>query len=250
MDIFDVIKTAAAAGADGIEIWGQAPHIPDPSDTDHVAKIHEAMATNGLAAPQFGSYARANSVDFMEKINADLKVTAALSAPAMRIWAGAKDSEVTSLEEWNEVISDVKEACAIAADIGLIITLERHPNTVTNSVWGCQRLLDEVGSPALRVNYQVIDTDAETIAEEIRILAPHILNTHATNARTVDGKRFSTELSDGDTNWASLIDALKANGNDGFVEIEFVRRGFEEISLEETAIEMAKDIAFLKECMS
>jgi sugar phosphate isomerase/epimerase len=251
MDIFEVVRTAARVGAEGIEVWGQAPHIPDPGDLDHVARIREAMATAGIFAPQYGSYTRAATDEFITNLKADLAIAENLGSPAIRMWAGRANSEECDIQQWEATIADLKAGCAMATDAGLLITLERHGGTVTNTLWGCQRTLDEVDSPALKINYQVgTATDTATLAEEIRILGPHILNTHATNHRMVDGVRFSTRLEDGDMDWAEIIENLKAAGNDGFVEIEFARRGTEEISLEQTEAEVAADIAFLKKCMA
>ncbi len=249
MDIFDVVATAARVGAEGIEVWGQPPHIPDAADLDHVAEIREAMEANGLAAPQYGSYASAGKAGFIADMKQALAITEKLGSPACRTWAGPGNSEDLDAEQWAATMADLKEACAMAADMSLLITLERHGGTATNTVWGCQRVIDEVDSPALKINYQVADTYTNIIAEEIRILSPHILNCHATNSRQTTEARTMTRLADGDIDWAILIGNLKAAGNDGFVEVEFGRRGNEEISLEETESELAADIAFLKECM-
>lgn len=251
MDIFEVVEAAARVGAEGIEVWGQAPHVADPGDLDHVARIREAMEAAGIAAPQYGSYTRAATEEFIADVKADLAIAQTLGAPAIRMWAGPANSEECDIAQWEATIADLKEGCALVADAGLLITLERHGGTVTNTLWGCQRCLDEVDSPALRINYQVGAANATaTLAEEIRILGPHILNCHATNSRMTDGTRLSTRLEDGDADWAAIIESLKSVGNDGFVEIEFARRGTEEISLEETEAEVAADIAFLKKCMA
>jgi len=250
MDIFDVVATAARVGAEGIEVWGQPPHIPDATDLEHVAKIREAMEANGLAAPQFGSYVYAGKEDFLTNMKQALAITEKLGSPACRTWAGPGDSEVLEADQWATTVADLKEACAMAADMSLLITLERHNGTANNTIWGCQRVIDEVDSPSLKINYQVANTCADTITEEIRILGPHILNCHATNSRQTTEARIMTRLADGDIDWASLIENLKAASNDGFVEVEFVRRGNEEISLEETEGELAADVAFLKQCMA
>ena len=249
LDIFEVVATAARVRADGIEVWGQAPHVPDLADHEHLKRIREAMQSEGLVAPQFGSYVRAGTDGFREQAAVALAATEAIGAPACRMWAGPADSEVLDAHQWEAVIADLQHACAVASDKGLLITLERHGNTPTNSLWGCQRVLDEVASTALRINYQVMRTQSDRVAEEIRILAPHILNTHATNARSSDGGRSMTALADGDVDWTALVAALAWNGNDGFVEVEFVRRGTEEISLEKTERELAADVAFLRRVM-
>jgi len=249
MDIFDVVKTAARVGAEGIEIWGQPPHIPDPENLDHVSRIREAMQAEGIAAPQYGSYTCAGKEQFATDIGHTLAITARLGAPAFRMWAGPGDSQLLTADQWAATVADLQQACAMAADAGLLVTLERHGGTATNTIWGSRRVIEEVDSPALYVNYQVYDPSPDTIAEEIRILGPHILNCHATNAKHAGGARVMTRLADGDTDWAALIRHLQAAGNDGFVEIEFVRRGTEEISFEETESELAADVAFLKQCM-
>lgn len=252
LDIFEIISTAARVGATGIEVWGQAPHIPDATDLGHVARIREAMQVEGLEAPQFGSYARAATDGFVEMLTRDLEVTVGLCAPACRIWPGIADSEDTSAECWARVTADLREACRLAADMGLLITLERHGGTVTNTLWGCRRIIDEVDDPALWINYQVgTSIGEETIAEEIRSLAPYILNVHATNHTDVDGQRVWKRLAEGDVNWASVVSELQANGvDDAVVEVEFARRGTEEIPLEQTEAEVAADIEFLKQCMA
>ena len=253
LDIFEVIRTAARVGAAGIEVWGQPPHIPDPTELDDVARVREAMQAAGLEAPQFGSYARAGVDGFIEMLTTDLKVTATLRAPACRIWPGTADSEDTPPEAWARITADLKEACRIAADMGLLITLERHGGTVTNSLWGCRRVIDEVDDASLWINYQIgVRGDEDTIAEEIRSLAPYILNVHATNHTfDDDGQRVWMSLAEGDVDWAALIAELDANAiDDAFVEVEFARRGTGEISIEETEAAVAEDIAVLKQRMA
>jgi sugar phosphate isomerase/epimerase len=181
----------------------------------------------------------------------DLATCQKLSAPACRIWPGTTDSEDTDADLWMRVAADLKQACRLANDAGIAITLERHGGTVTNSLWGCRRIIDEVDDENMWINYQIgTRIDEEIIAEEIRSLAPYILNVHATNHTHADGKRVWKRLEDGDVNWAALIDELAANGvDDAIVEVEFARRGVEEISNQETEAEVAADIAFLKRCM-
>lgn len=248
LDILGVIDTARRVGADGIEVWGQAPHVPDPSDLGHVASIRDAMRQAGLAAPQYGSYARAGTPGFIDKLSADLAVASRLDAPACRIWAGPADSETLEGGQWAHLVDDLRDAGQLAADHGLLLTMERHGGTATNTLWGCLRVFEEVASPALRLNYQVRETDAEIIAAEIRSLGPHILNVHAMNWCTGEGTRVSVRLADGEVDWRELVNALKQAGCDGCTEIEFVRRGAGEISLAETERELAADVAFLHEC--
>ncbi|MFO7945696.1 MAG: sugar phosphate isomerase/epimerase family protein [Armatimonadota bacterium] len=248
MDIFDVIDTAQRVGAEGIEVWGQAPHIPDPQDLQHVSEVAEAMKEAGLSAPQYGSYARVGSDDFFEALAADLVVAQKLNSPAMRIWAGSQDSEDTTVEQWEHLIADLREACEIVADRGVVLTLERHANTATNTLWGCQRIIDEVAHDGLKINFQTASPATSRIVEEIRILQPHILNVHAQNSTNTERGREGRSLADGDVDWAATIEALNDVGWNGFIEIEFVRRGTGELPLDELEEELAADISFIREC--
>jgi sugar phosphate isomerase/epimerase len=187
------------------------------------------------------------SEDFFETLAADLAVTDRLGAPAMRIWVGSQDSEDTTIEQWNGLMTDLREACEIATRQGIIITLERHAHTVTNTLWGTQRVIDEVAHDALKINFQTASPLTARIAEEIRILQPHILNVHAQNSTNTEQGREGRSLADGDVDWAATLEALQAVGWDGFVEIEFVRRGTEELPLDELENELNKDIAFIRE---
>jgi len=250
LDLFQIIETAKRTGAQGIEVWGQAPHVPEPTDLGHVAAIRAALCAAGLAAPQYGSYARAGMPGFAAKLRADLAVASGLGAPACRVWAGPANAEELSQEQWSSVVGDLSAACRLAAEQGILLTMERHGGTATNSLWGCVRVFQEVAEPALRINYQVGDTDTARIAEEIRVLGPVVLNVHAMNWRQVGPQRECTRLSDGAIDWRALVHALREAGNDGFIEIEFVRRGAGELSLGETERELAVDVAYLKECIS
>jgi sugar phosphate isomerase/epimerase len=250
MDIFEVIEVAARVDAEGIEVWGRPPHMPDDDHLSYAAEIRQAMQAHGLSAPQYGAYAYTGKPDFADDISRSLDITEALGAPACRIWAGPEDAEKLTAEQWSLTITDLKSACTQAAERGLLVTLERHNGNATNSLWGCFRVLEEVDSPALRINFQTMRQDSEVIAEEIRALGPHILNSHATNANYTEEGRFPTRLGEGEVDWASLISELKRSGNQGFIEIEFVQRGKQELSLEETESELAADVAFLKSCIA
>jgi len=244
--ISEVVATAARVGAQGVEVWGQPPHTPDPVDLANAIRLREELDRYGLEAPQFGAYARAGEADFGSLLKRSLDVTHALGAKACRLWAGNADAEILDEAGWERVQVDLRTACNLAEEKGLLITLERHGHTVTNRLWGCVRLLEEVDHPALRINFQIKSTEPETIAEEIRVLGPHILNTHAINYDASSPGRTMSPLSRGVVDWRHLVQCLRAAGNDGYVEVEFVNRETNPLPLEELEEELAQDIAFLK----
>jgi len=245
LSVSEVIAAAARVGAQGVEVWGQPPHTATPTDPDAVRRIRNELGKHGLEAPQFGSYARAGETDFGNQLEDSLDIAQGLGAGAVRLWAGSADADVLDGPGWKQVQSDLRTACKLAEEKGLLVTLERHGNTATNALWGCTRLLEEVDHPALRINFQIQGTEPETIAEEIRVLGPHILNTHAINYADLPSGRTMSPLAHGKVDWTHLIQCLHAAGNDGFVEVEFVNRQTNPLPLEELEEELARDIAFL-----
>ena len=85
------------------------------------------MDANGLIAPQFGSYARATTNEFIDGLKQDMAICKALNAPACRIWPGTADSEDTDADLWMRVIADLKEAWGNEHRIFFIIGADTLP---------------------------------------------------------------------------------------------------------------------------
>ena len=87
-----------------------------------------------------------------------------------------------------------------------------------DTVEGCERLLDDVGSPALKLNLQ-FDGLGEEIgldkAATYRRLAPHIVHMHVPVEPAVDDQ----------AGLRALFAAMRMNGFEGFVSVE-VHLGF------------------------
>ena len=52
----EVISIAADYGFDGIEIWGQEPHMPETYDSEYIAHVRKLIEGKDLEVSAYGSY--------------------------------------------------------------------------------------------------------------------------------------------------------------------------------------------------
>jgi len=151
---------------------------------------------------------------------------------------------------WSLVMRDLREICKAGRREGVIFAMERHANTLTDEVDSALRLLNLVGEENLALNYQVMESHStpEELKREMRLLGEHIVNVHAFNFRRGEGERpIWVRLEEGVIDYKIICDSLKKREFQGFVEVEFVRRGVEgELEPEEKELELMRDYEYLR----
>jgi len=60
-------------------------------------------------------------------------------------------------EEWARTVEDGKKYCAMAEPMGILLAMEMHGNCLTNRASALLDLIERVGSPALKANYQILN---------------------------------------------------------------------------------------------
>ncbi|WP_245958598.1 sugar phosphate isomerase/epimerase family protein [Microbacterium bovistercoris] len=170
-----VVEATAAAGLEVIE-WGGDVHVP-PGDTARAAEVARATTDAGLAVCSYGSYFRPGVQDDLEPV---LDSAAALGADRVRIWAGGVGSADASDEHWATMIARLKVAAEQAAARGIMLALEYHSRTLTDTAATTRRLLNEV--PALSTYWQpnVAASDESALADyaalQDRVSAAHVFS--------------------------------------------------------------------------
>ena len=237
----EALKLAAEAGFEGVELWGKPEHVPLTRTDDEVKAVREKIESLGLVAGVYGCYVRlGDGQDPAEKdkdMERALRITKLLGTRLARIWAGTKNSELLTEEDWRLMVADGKRFCARAEDAGIILAVEMHSNSVTNKARAAMELIERVGSPNLKLNYQPIEM--EDHYERARIVAAHTVNVHAQNF-DVDGKR--TLISKGVVDYRMIYEILKEAGFEGYFEVEFVKGE----TMEEKIAALKADCEFLK----
>ncbi|MBN2288034.1 MAG: sugar phosphate isomerase/epimerase [Candidatus Glassbacteria bacterium] len=242
----EVLELAARVGFDGVEPWGKPDHLPLTSPDDRVLEIRDKVRSLGLEVSHYGCYVRLG--DGQEPAEKDremdrvISITGMLGTGIARIWAGTKDSEELDERDWRLMVEDGKRFCARAEEAGVLLAMEMHSNSVTNRAAGAARLIELVGSPALRANYQAIfGPGGEDFYQRARTVGPWVVMVHAQNSRA--GEHEQCLIEEGDLDFRKLYGILKNEfGFEGYFEVEFVRGR----SYEEKVAALEKDCAYLK----
>ncbi|MBI3970731.1 MAG: sugar phosphate isomerase/epimerase [Chloroflexi bacterium] len=131
----------------------------------------------------------------------------------------------------------LREAAAIAADLGVEISIEMHQHSLADNAWSCLHLLELVDRPNVGVNpdlgnlYWTYEHPEETIEQCIVALAPKAKYWHCKQLRRVHipdlGKAFflKVPLPDGEIDYRFAISAMVDAGYQGYLAVEGVREG-------------------------
>ncbi len=225
----EVLSLAREAGFDGVEPWGKPDHLPLTLTDDQVRQARRAAEDMGLAISHYGSYVRIGDDLEREVVSRERKeanmvraveITRLLGTDVCRIWAGNKNSELMSEADWEKIVSDGKKFCALAEAAGVTLAIEMHGRSVTNKAAAAVDLIGRVGSPALKLNYQILN-NSEDPYERARIAGPHVVMVHAQNQpRQGQGQG---PICGGVVDFQKIWDILHGEfGFDGYMEVEFV----------------------------
>jgi sugar phosphate isomerase/epimerase len=220
--IGDVIDLAADLGFDGIEVWGEEPHVGEKSG-EAMDSIREACERSGLDIPVYGSYLRPGTGGYGEAWETELDAAEALGADLIRIWAGDVEFGDHTDEEWTAVVEDLAHLAERAGERGIGVTVEKHAGTLTNRAAGARALIEDVGAENCGINWQPSwDLTAGGILADLEALVPTVNNVHvqAVPHPTESGARCL--LSEAYFDPGAVVERLDSAGFDGYYEIEFV----------------------------
>ncbi|MDQ0707418.1 3-dehydroshikimate dehydratase [Arthrobacter woluwensis] len=173
LDVPGVLAAASGAGLAGIE-WGSDVHCPDPAAALEVRRLTEAAALRVLS---LGSYHRAESHD--DDFRPVLDTALALGTPRIRVWAGTLGTEASSPAHRARVIRGLRDAADAAAEAGVVLALEYHRNTLTDTLESTQALLEEVDRDNVGVYWQPnVDQPAEEALRHLEALLPRLSGVH------------------------------------------------------------------------
>ncbi|MFL6075018.1 MAG: sugar phosphate isomerase/epimerase family protein [Mycobacteriales bacterium] len=219
LDTGQVLALAARAGLAAIE-WGGDVHVPQ-GDLGTAADVGAATRDHGLEVVGYGSYVRAGR-DGAADFAAAAETAAALGAPRVRVWAGTAGSAETDPAGRAAVAGHLREYAGIAADHGLLVALEYHRNTLTDTAGSTLRLLSEVDSPTVRCHWQppVLATDAEAVAG-LRQVLDHVDVVH-TFSWTREPTPVRLPLAARAALWGQVLTVLATTGRRHDLLLEFV----------------------------
>lgn len=229
-----VLAAVAAAGFPATQYnmaCSGLPSMPDVVPDRATADVAAAAAKNGVAIVALsGTY---NMIHPDPELRAKgLKRLETLAAAARRMptrlitlctgtrdaedpWRGHPDNETP--EAWAELIAAMENAVAIADRHDVDLGVEPELANVINSAEKARRLIDEIGSPRLKIvmdpanlfEAETLDRQRDIVSSAIDLLADRIVMGHAKD-RTLTGA-FTT-AGKGVLDYSHYIRRLKAIG--------------------------------------
>ena len=160
-----IIQAVKDAGLSCIE-WGSDVHAPchDLERLEHIASLQQKT---GITCSSYGTYFTLgrDNVDTLEDYIAAAKV---LGTNILRLWCGTKGSQKYALDELGTLYAECRQAAAIAEAHGVILCMECHNHTVTDTKESALALMEAVHSPFFRMYWQ--PNQYRTSEENIRYL--------------------------------------------------------------------------------
>jgi sugar phosphate isomerase/epimerase len=175
----DVIDVACRAGVDGIE-WGADVHAPSVGGPV-LAALGARTRDAGLTVVSYGSYLGMSPPDGDDgpAVDAVLDTALALGAPMVRVWTQLGVTPTSAAADRARVVDRTAALVDRIAARDLLVALEFHPGTLTETAASATELLAAIGAPALRTHWQPDPALAPEVAlEELARVAPHLAHLH------------------------------------------------------------------------
>ena len=147
----EIIKAVKNAGLSCIE-WGSDIHAPC-RDTEKLHEIVRLQAEYGVTCSSYGTYFRLG-VTPLEELPDYIAAAKILGTNILRVWGGTKKGADMTSEEFFDFTETCKKAAAMAEEAGVILCMECHMLSVTETPNYGVALLEAVNSPAFRMYWQ------------------------------------------------------------------------------------------------
>ena len=220
-NIDEIIAITKKAGLDGIE-WGSDIHVP-VGDIKNAQEVYEKTTQNGLEVFSYGSYYHG---DYNEDFDSVLKTAKALHAPIIRVWAGRKTFEESSIEEITRLAKQFKENAEAAQAENIELAFEYHRDTATQTKEGAIALKKLMQNNNAFLYWQPNpDISHQEQLAEIDLILPYLRTIHVfywTNGS------IPHLLEEGKDRWLDYISHIKKSGRSHNFLLEFVKNDSDE----------------------
>lgn len=230
-----VIEAAKKAEIDGIE-WGGDYHI-SPGDFEQAKRVASLTKEAGLEVTSYGSYYRLGNETGEAPFDTVLETAIKLGSPSIRVWAGDLGSDEATDSDYRTVTADAKRIADAAEEKGILINLEYHGKTLTDTAESAVRLMKEINHPNVCLYWQpALFESPEERAQSIDKVTPWLIHVHVFHWKINDGDLIMYPLSDGVSDWKTYLSKLKIDEGERYLMLEFVKDGKVEQFLEDAGV--------------
>lgn len=219
--IADRIRAAQAEGISCVEFWTWR-------DKD-LNSITQALQETGIRVscllldPKTGIVDPANREAFLQALRETAVVAQRLEAESLIVLTGQTHENLSRQAQHAAVVAALKAAAPIAADAGLTLLLEPlntvvdHPGYFLDSTVEGLDIVEEVGSPAVRLLYDLYHSAMmqEATADVLAGRGHLIGHVHIADA---PGRH---EPGSGTIDWAVSLSEIRKAGYEGMIGLEF-----------------------------
>ena len=168
----EILSAAAEAGLSRIE-WGSDIHAPK----DDPVRL-EALSAAPLPCCSYGTYFRLG-ITPLEELPEYIRAAKLLGTDHLRIWAGRRTASQYTPEERKDFLKQCAAAASVAEAHGVILCLECHRRSYTETKEGALELMEYVDSSHFRMYWQPNpDISTEENLAYIRLLREYITHVH------------------------------------------------------------------------
>ncbi len=160
--------------------WGSDVHAPC-RDTERLYEIARLQGEYGITCSSYGTYFRLG-VTPLEELSDYIAAAGILGTNILRLWGGTKKGADMTPEELADFTDTCRKAAAMAEEAGVILCLECHMLSVTETPDYAVSLMEAVNSPAFRMYWQPFQwLDTEGSLAVARAVAPYAEHIHVFN---------------------------------------------------------------------
>ncbi|MHC1735357.1 MAG: NAD(P)-dependent oxidoreductase [Erysipelotrichaceae bacterium] len=214
----EVIALAKEATLDGIE-WGGDVHCP-AGEINTAKEIKRLCDEAQLEVFSYGSYYKGQEgEDFLPV----LQTAVALNAPVIRIWAGRMSPETITEEYFDLLVKNIQDACDAALKENVILGLEYHRRSMTQTKEGAMKLIQAVDRKNLKTYWQPNpEVTFDEQIQELKTIADHLVAMHVFNWDETN-TRYLLEEREGIKKWKKYVAYARKYGVDLPLILEFVK---------------------------
>lgn len=175
----EIIKAVKEAGLSCVE-WGSDVHAPC-RDTEKLREIARLQREYGIRCSSYGTYFTLGRTPLTELVDY-IAAAKILGTNILRLWGGTQKGEDMTAEERSAFTNICREAAAIAEEHGVILCLECHMRSITETPAYGVALMEAVNSSAFRMYWQPFQwLDPEGSLSVAKAYAPYAEHIHVFN---------------------------------------------------------------------
>lgn len=232
----DVLRALAQMGSQGVElVVDEGPNSPD-NLLSRRQELSTCLADLNMQVPGIGTtlfwrYNLASQNEAVRRQGLDLvrngcRVAQAFGAPVLLILAGQQEPQVEYARTYATSVETVRQAAAIAADMGIVLGVENVRTSMLGSPGEFAGYLADVDRPTVQAYLDFgngMGVGPSYAENWVSAVAGKIAAVHAKDFDGAVNSYVCCGL--GDVNWDATFAALRAAGYDGYITVETPPRG-------------------------